>query len=203
MLFHLAGSCVAVLPDARYGLDRRAWADARVERELAVWADRVGMTPSAFQDRLYELAVRYEGARSAALAPFEAYFRVSGVSQNWSMFAAGTVESDRFGLRARRCEDCPWEWLYVHADDDHAWSRAVLGHPRVRSAIFRWSWPSHAGRYERGCRALAERVASADADVVAVECSFERSTLPSPSRPDVPAPAWGRARVVQTRTVAR
>jgi hypothetical protein len=207
VLFHVAASCAYVVPDLRAGLDRRAWADARAQRELGVWAERLGVEQRELEDRLYAIGLGYERTRQGLTSPLEPYSDISGLRQSWAMFAAGTVESDRFGLRVRRCPlgdaRCAWEPLYVHADDAHAWDRAVLGHPRVRSAIFRWGWPSYAGAYARGCEALARRVFDALPDVAAVECGFERSTLPSPSLPSPPEPTWGRTRVVARESVTR
>src|SRR5688572_7590451 len=101
VLFHVAASCLSVIPDLGPAMDRRAWRDARVERELAVWGDRLSVPADELEDRLYDTAVSLHEARSALLAPFDPYLRVSGVQQNWPMFSAGTEASDRFGVKLR------------------------------------------------------------------------------------------------------
>jgi hypothetical protein len=199
VLFHLAANCVSSLPDLGRGLDRRAWRDPRARRELQLWADRFGMERPRFEERIYAIGVAAQDVRVAMSEPFGPYMRMTGLRQSWAMFAAGTEMSDRFGLRVRRCplEDrsCEWEMIYIHADPERAWRRSVIGHPRIRSAIFRWSWPSYVGNYERGCNAIARLVFRDFPDVTAVQCGFESSTTYSPSNPSPPAPVWTRPRV--------
>ena len=196
VLFHVVASCVHVIPDLGGGLDRRAWRDARAQRELSAWADRFGMERAEFEDRIFGVAVGFQETRGAIARPFARYMRVTGVQQSWAMFAAGTPLSDRFGVRMRRCPvrdtSCEWETLFVHGDDEHAWRRDVIGHPRVRSAIFRWSWPSYAVRYRRGCAAIARLVFADFPDALIAECSFERSATPSPASPAPAPPEWSR-----------
>jgi hypothetical protein len=196
VLFHLVASCVAVIPDLGGGLDRRAWRDARAQRELQAWADRFGMARPEFEARIFDVAVGFQETRRTMARPFARYLWATGVQQSWAMFSAGTPLSDRFGVRMRRCPtrdtSCEWETLFIHGDAEHAWRRAVIGHPRVRSAIFRWSWPSYADRYRRGCRAIAGLVFADFPDAVAAECSFERTATPSPASPSPPPPEWSR-----------
>lgn len=196
VLFHIVASCVHVIPDLGGGLDRRAWRDARAQRELSAWADRFGMERPAFEERLFGIAVGFQESRRAMARPFSRYMQATGVQQSWSMFAAGTPLSDRFGVRMRRCPardpSCEWETLFVHGDGEHAWRREVIGHPRVRSAIFRWSWPSYALRYRRGCQAIAGLVFEDFPDARVAECSFERSATHSPASPAPPPPEWSR-----------
>lgn len=200
VLFHVIASCIYTIPNLGSGLDRRAWRDARAQRELGAWADRFGMEPADFEERIYGVAVGFQETRSAIARPFRPYMRATGVQQSWAMFSAGTVLSDRFGVRMRRCPAgdarCEWEPLFLHGDDELTWRRAVIGHPRLRSAIFRWSWPSYAGRYQHGCRAIAGLVFADFPDAVAAECGFERSTTRSPRDPSPPPPVWGRTIVV-------
>ncbi len=201
VLVHVVASLVYTIPNLGAGLDRRAWRDPRAQRELQAWAERLGVERAEFEERIYAIGVSFQDTRRALAQPFRPYMNATGVQQSWAMFAAGTVESDRFGVRMRRCpvgdERCSWEWLFVHGDDERAWRREVIGHPRVRSAIFRWSWPSYAGRYQRGCRAIARLVFADFPDAVAAECSFERTTSRSPGRPSPPPPVWSRAIVVE------
>ena len=197
VLFHLAASCLATVPNVASGLDRRAWADPRVRRELAVWAERLGVEQPFLEERLYDVAVSFHASRTSMLAPFEPYLDLAGIRQSWLMFSAGTERSDRFGVRMRRCAPvdprCDWETLYVHGDDARSWRRAELGHPRVRSMIFRWGWPSYRLQYERGCRAIAQLAFDDFPDAELVECRFEQTVLHSPSNPSPPPPEWGRA----------
>lgn len=196
VLFHVVASAVHTIPDLGSGLDRRAWKDARAQRELSAWADRFGMERAEFEERLFGVAVGFQESRRALSRPFARYMKLTGVQQSWAMFAAGTPLSDRFGVRMRRCPErdprCEWETLFVHGDGAHAWRRAVIGHPRVRSAIFRWSWPSYAVRYRRGCGAIARLVFEDFPDARVAECGFERSATPSPANPDPPPPEWSR-----------
>lgn len=197
VLFHTTASCLAVIPDVGAGLDRRAWRDPRVEREMAAWSARLGVERSALEEQLYELAVDYQRARSALRAPFDPYLDAAGITQSWPMFIAGTAESHRFAVHVHRCDpECEWSLAFLHGDPDHAWRRHLLAHPRVRSAIFRWTWPAYRGRYERGCRTIARLALEDFEDADAVRCSFETTTTRSPSSPSPPPPTWTRAIVV-------
>ncbi len=197
VVFHVAASSLSMIPSLSRALDRRAWADERAQREMRVWSARFGMEQRAFEDELYEVVVTYQTVRDRALTPFEPYMRWTGQRQSWLMFNAGTQSSDRFGVRARDCASCPWETIYLHADPAHAWRAHQLGHPRVRSMIFRWGWPSYAERYDAGCRAIANLAFLDDPDTQYVECGFSRTTLHSPDLPDPPPPEWGRTVVVR------
>lgn len=195
VIFHALANTVNVVPNVARALDRRSWADARIQREMRVWSGRFGLEPEELEERLYDLAVGYHEVRSAITRPFEPYMDLTGMRQSWLMFNAGTEESDRFGVRMRRCEladPCYWEPLYVHADPEHDWRAAQLGHPRVRSMIFRWGWPSYHERYEGGCRAIAAMAFDDFSDAEVVQCRFERTFLASPPNPDPPPPEWGR-----------
>ncbi|HJL19542.1 MAG TPA: hypothetical protein RMH99_28020 [Sandaracinaceae bacterium LLY-WYZ-13_1] len=204
-LLHVVGNCASAIPNVARGLDRSAWQDPRARRELQAWADRLGVERPVLEDGVYEAGVTLQRTRTAVVAPFEPYLELAGLHQSWLMFAAGTEQSDRFGVRMRRCPllstRCDWETLYVHADPAHAWRANVLGHPRVRSAIFRWGWPSYRPRYTRGCRAIAGLVFEDFPDATAAQCRFERTTLPSPARPSPPPPRWGRERIVPREAV--
>lgn len=199
VVFHVAAQCVDVLPNLAVALDRGAWRDPRVERELDVWAARLGTDRLTLEPRLHALAVGAHDVRTALRAPFAPYMEATGAAQSWLMFSAGTRESVRFGVHVRVCptEGCTWQLAYLHGDPEHAWRAGQLGHPRVRSEIFRWGWPSYAGRYERGCRTLARLAFTDFEDAQAVRCGFEWSVLPSPDAPTPPSPVWRSERVVE------
>jgi hypothetical protein len=198
VLFHVVASCLSVLPDVGNALDRSSWRDPRIQREMTAWSGRLSTPQPELEDRLYSIAVSYHETRAALLTPFDPYLRAAGLRQSWSMFAAGTEESNRFGVHVHRCAPaCQWTLIYLHGDDERAWRRSVLGHPRVRSAIFRWSWPSYHARYSRGCRAIAALALADFPDADAVRCTFERSTTHSPSLTAPPPPEWGRAIVIR------
>jgi hypothetical protein len=202
VVFHVLAVTINTIPDVRQGLDRRSWQDGRARREIQMWADRLGMQREDLEKVLAQVGTSYQETRSSIVAPFDPYMRFTGMKQAWAMFGAGTAESDRFGLRMRRCAlddvSCDWEDLYIHADDKATWRSNVLGHPRLRSAIFRWSWPGGKAAYHRGCDAIAFLVLKDFPDAAVVQCRFERSQLPSPWRPNPSAPVWSRERNVDT-----
>ncbi|MGE0789489.1 MAG: hypothetical protein AB7S26_27690 [Sandaracinaceae bacterium] len=203
VIFHILANGLSMFPDLGRALDRRAWGDPRAQAEMVSWASRFGTEPRALEDTLYAIVVDYQAIRAEVLTPFEPYMRYAGLRQSWLMFTAGTRESDRFGVRMRRCapEDpsCEWEDLYIHADPGHDWRASQLGHPRIRSMIFRWSWPSYAEQYDRGCRAIAQLAFAEFDDARVFQCRFERTVLPTPDQPDTPEPEWGRELTVYRR----
>ena len=192
VLFHLCANCLGALPNVGHGLNRRVWADARARRELDRWATLIGVERETFEETVFGLGVGYQKTRETLLSPFEPYLSAAGLRQSWLMFNAGTEQSYRFGVRARRCEgrDCDWETLFVHADPDHDWRAAQLGHPRVRSMIARWSWSSFRASYEHGCGAIANLAFDDFPDARVVQCRFESCTSHSQDPPTPPPPRW-------------
>jgi len=104
-------------------------------------------------------------------------------------------------VQLRRCPEadprCEWERIYLHADPEIAWRANQIGHPRLRSQIFRWGWPNYRERYERGCRAIAVKVFEDFPEAVAMQCAFERTDLISPARPTAGPPTVSRELVVR------
>jgi tetratricopeptide (TPR) repeat protein len=197
LVVHVVANSLDVVPDLRLGLDKRAWTDPRARRELQMWADRFGVERQRLEDFAYDAGQTIQSVRNAVVAPFRPYLSFTGLRQSWAMFGAGTEISDRFGVRMRRCADCPWEELYVHADPASSWRKNVLAHPRVRSGIFRWGWPTGRASYKRGCEAIARLVVADFADAATVQCRFESATLPSPKKPGPHPASWGKVQTVE------
>jgi hypothetical protein len=191
VLFHLVANSVTMIPDPSQGLDRRAWKDPRAQRELKTWAERLGVQQAPLEEFLFDAGKKYQDARNVFVAPFKPYMQTTGLRQSWAMFGAGTKQRDRFQVRARACpvddDTCAWRDLYVHGTDEHSWRIEWLAHPRARSGIFRWGWPTHKKTYARGCRAIARRAFDDFPELTAVQCRFFAELAPSP-RDAAPAP---------------
>jgi len=187
VLVHVMAVVLAAFPAPVGGLQRSAWSEPTVARELDTWHARlasVGLTSDrdSFEDDLYALAATWVRGRRGVLEPFNPYYRYLGVEQSWRMFVAPHKHPSRLQVHVRTDPNSPWEPLYIHGDPHHTWHAAQFEHTRMRSALFRYSWPS----FRRGYRALARwvgtEVARERPDAGQVRLQWERRKTPSPDQ---------------------
>lgn len=202
ILFHVAASCVEAIPDLRMGLNRTMWKEPRVRHELDRWARRLGMPRDEMEDLMFLAGTTIHEGRGMLRAPFSPYVKAVSLRQSWAMFVAGSRHRDRFQIRARTCEPqssaCDWQVLYFRNDDDAQYMKSILENARVRSATFRWGWPTAKKSYTRGCDAIGARLFAERPELVAVECRYEKTTSPDPREgaPPQEAATFGRERLV-------
>jgi hypothetical protein len=177
---HVVAVVLSALPSTDGGMRRADWAQPAVQEELGLWADRLGMPHAVFTERAWAFAVRLQRLQRAVLAPVDAYERVTGTAQSWTMFVAPDRVPSRFLLEVAPSAEGPWTVRYRARDDAAAWMRPALDHERLRSSIFRWAWPSRARSLQHGCEALAWRVFDAEPGVARVRCRFDTERSASP-----------------------
>jgi hypothetical protein len=167
---HLAAIALQAFPSPAGGVQRSAWADPTVQAEIRVWADRVGMSPRALEDRLFRFATAWSSARAAVLRPLIPYYRYAGTWQSWKMFVAPHVWPTRMQIEVRRGGE--WQLVYRERSADAPWLAPTLSNDRFRATIFRMGWPQY-GPLRRDFAAWVAESAAVDfPDATQVRVSF-------------------------------
>jgi hypothetical protein len=196
--FHLVAITLSALPSPEGGMNRAAWKDPTVQAEFASWADRFGMDPQDFEDRLWVFADVYGRGYKRLLAPVAPYEDLVGCEQSWKMFVAPHRFPTRLEL-AVRTAGAPWEVIFSEGSPTATWNAPVLRLERLRSAIFRWGWPSYQSAWGHGCTALARQIFSERDDATDVRCRFWKYRTASPEEAlagTVPDGKWLYTRLV-------
>ncbi len=174
--------CAAALPNPAAGLRRSVWRDPRVQDEISSWALALGTDRNSLQHSLFDLAHHWQEARTALLTPLRPYLKLSGLTQGWVVFVAGTRHADRFEVVAR--DDAGrTRQLYLRGDDEHQWQARLLESQAWRNVTFTASWPDGPSRRwrQRMCRVLAARAFAVDATLTTIECAHWRRRNAKPS----------------------
>lgn len=186
--FHIVAISLDAAPSPAAGMNRSAWREATVQRELRAWADRLHQDPEGFEERLWTLAKGFVEVRRVAMTPFRPYLELVGARQSWQMFVAPHRWPTRLQIQVARGPVAPssgeegWETLFEERSETHAWRAELFGRERVRASVFRWGWPNYAEPYRNGCQALAELAFADDPAIQAVRCRFSRVKSPSPDQ---------------------
>lgn len=190
MVFHLIAIGLMAIPAPSGGLKRTAWQDATVQAEIAAWADRlsalgVSVTPDELEKTLWRTARQVMKSRREALAPFDPYYTLCGTHQSWRMFVAPYVTPSRLFIDLR--EDGAWRPLYrqppvLEGEPEAYWKGALLDHTRMRSALFRYSWPQYSGSYARLTTWLAGQAAAEFPRASRLRLRWQRRRTPSPKQ---------------------
>jgi len=180
---HLFAVTAMALPSAGSGLNRAAWANPTVQNELAAWTARLqrlglSITQEELEERIWDLAVGYEGVRQAVLAPFRPYYEYCGTWQSWRMFVAPHRYPGRLEIDVDRGHG--WEPLYVARSPEHSWRRTLFDHDRSRAAIFRYSWKHYRGPRKDFTDWVAREVMAEDPEAREIRVSWKRYRTPSP-----------------------
>ena len=118
--------------------------------------------------------------RRALLAPFVPYYRYVGAEQNWRMFIAPHKHPSHLQIHVRSGPKSEWEPLYEHGHATLRWRESQLAHTRMRSALFRYSWPSYRRNYRALARWVGRQVAQEqpEAEQVRLQWVRQRSLAP-------------------------
>jgi hypothetical protein len=187
ILAHVLAVVLSSLPSPSGGLNRKNWQDPTVQAELRAWADRFGMEPAAFEDRIYEVGVRWQGALDAVQAPVSVYEDWTKQGQSWKMFVAPHRFPARMQLQVM--ETGEWRTVFQERSTEFTWKAGIFGLERMRASIFRWSWPAYQRYWKKACESLAPRLLADFPEATAVRCRFVKARSPSPEEARSGAPA--------------
>lgn len=196
--WHALAMVLDATPDTSAGLKRQAWKEATVQAEFASYAAMLGVEEPAFEDQLWTLAVGWNDARAALIAPFHRYLGWVHCQQSWQMFVAPHTTPSRLQIQELDPTG-EWQTLFEERDPDHAWMAPAFATERMRASIFRWSWPSYEAGYKRGCQALAN-LRFSESPTTSVRCRFYQARSPSPEQVmdgDAPDGKWVRELVMR------
>ena len=208
MLFHLIAIVLAAIPAPAGGMNRRNWKDPTVQAEFDEWGRRLGMDPDVLEDAVFSFAQGYMQARDLWLAPVEPYLDVTGTDQPWRMFVAPHRHPARFRVQAMvatsggaAAASGAWETLFEERSAEAAWRSSFFEEERIRSILFRYSWPEYSTESRRFCQWLADRAFEERPELAKVRCSYEKR--PSPSPDDVRDGVEHESTTVQAKVISR
>lgn len=186
VILHLVAITLLAMPNPGAGVDRRAWADPTVKAELATWRDRVAalgwdLPQEDFEDALHAVAKGAKDGRDALVAPFRPYYLYCGTWQSWRMFVAPHRFPSRLEI-AVRPQGGDWQVVYAARSEEADWSRSILDHDRMRSAVFRYAWPTYRGTYTEFTKWVARRAAVDFPDADQVRVRYLKGASPSPEQ---------------------
>ena len=184
---HVLAVILGAFPAPVGGLQRSAWAEPTVARELDTWHKRlqtVGLADdrAAFEDDLYAVASGWVQGRKAVLAPVLPYYRYLGVEQSWRMFVAPHKHPSRLQIHVRAGATADWEPLYEHGHPEYRWHAEQFRHTRMRSALFRYSWPGYRRNFRALARWVGRQVARERPEASHVRLQWIRRRTPSPEQ---------------------
>ncbi len=151
---HLVAITLAALPSPGEGMVREAWSDPTVQREFAVWVQRlntlgISWSEQEFEDHLWDTASAYLALQGKLQLPFKNryynYYDWCGTMQSWRMFAGPHRYPSRLVIEVH--EGAAWRPVYVQRDPAHAWLAWQLDEYRMRPLEYRFSWFLHRYRY--------------------------------------------------------
>jgi hypothetical protein len=181
---HLIAIVLVAIPAPVGGMDRSAWKDPTVQAEFSAWSARLGVSPKSLEDRVWSLANLEMGARDRITSPVWPYIDFTGTDQPWRMFVAPHRFPSRWQIQVRRAGAAAddFETVFEERSREHRWREDFFRQERVRSGIFRYSWPEYS--YDAGllCDWSASRLFEEQPDVVEVRCRFYKAPSPSPEQ---------------------
>jgi hypothetical protein len=183
-IVHVLACCAAAIPNASPALKKSGWQDARVKDELGAWAAVFGVTGAELEVELFAIVSTWESVRTTLLKPVKPWLKLTGLSQGWIVFVAGTRQADRFEVKAFETSGAT-RVLYRRGDDDKQWEARLLESQAWRNVTFSAAWPGKKSRVwrERACGLLAARAFDDDAAIVRIECAFLRRKNGKPGEP--------------------
>ena len=203
MLFHLVAIFAIAFPAPVGGTDRGMWKDPTAQQEFASWAKVFGVTEPVFEEFLYQAAITYMHGRETVITPFIQYTSRTGCDQPWRMFVGPQRWPSRFQVQVQRKTMAPDDWATLFEEEDaaHRWHHDLFEQERLRSQIFRWTWPNFSSDYQVGCEYLARIAFAEDPTAVAFRCRFFKFQSPSPEQ--VRTQAIPPGAFVDPRTITR
>lgn len=203
---HLVAIVLIAIPAPVGGMSRGSWKEPTVQAELATWARILHVPPPALEDRLFSLATTYMDARSTVLRPVRPYIEATGADQPWRMFVAPHRYPARYQVQARgpgpfSTAEEGWQTLFEERSRAARWRASFFAQERVRSVLFRYSWPEYSGDARRTCEWLAKQIRAENPELLETRCRFWKARSPSAAEVRegrIPEGAW-----VQVKTVRR
>lgn len=180
---HLVAICLAAVPAPVGGMSRRAWEDPTVQEEFAAWGARLGVEPRKLQDWMWIVASRWMSERRKVMEWVWPYLEVTGTDQPWRMFVAPHRHPSRYQVQLRTAEmprDGQWETLFEERSREHRWREIFFEQERVRSILFRYSWPEYSGDARRTCEWLSKEIFAERPDAIEIRCRYWKARSPSP-----------------------
>lgn len=165
VLFHVTAVVVLSFPANRGLVDRRAWQTDNAQADFRAWSESLGgigvdVSPQDLQARLWELSRAYLRVRRVVAAPFEAYARLTGVSQGWQMMTSPQRHPAELHVAVRTHAKAPWQPVYASRSDTLTWRRDQLDHDRFRKIVGRFARSRDTTSYDRVARWLAKAAAA-------------------------------------------
>lgn len=198
--FHVIAIVLAAIPAPAGGMNRRNWKDPTVQAEFQAWGGRLGVDPKSLEDALYRFAKGYMSVRDLWLKPVDPYLELTGTDQPWRMFVAPHRHPSRFRVEVATATSGPeWELLFEERNPDASWRASFFEDERIRSILFRYSWPEYSSESRQLCRWIARRVFEERPDADRVQCRYRKARSPSPrdAREGVEHEGtWSQVRVV-------
>ncbi|HCH63941.1 MAG TPA: hypothetical protein DFR83_14140 [Deltaproteobacteria bacterium] len=187
VMLHVTAVVLGAFPAPVGGLQRSSWAEPTVARELDSWHERLAVLGpvgdrEVFEDRLYAVASSWVQGRGAILKPFVPYYRYVGTEQSWRMFVAPHKHPSRLQIHIRSDAASDWELLYEHGHPTHHWRADQLRHTRMRSALFRYSWPGYRKNFRALSRWVAREIVRERPETGEVRLQWLRQRTPSPEQ---------------------
>jgi hypothetical protein len=195
LLFHVTAVTLAAVPAPEGGMSRDAWKDPTVQGEFDAWFNRLKPLGyegdrAQFESSIWYFAVAYATTRGQILAPFEPYYDYAGTAQPWRMFVAPHRFPGRLSIDIER--GGAWGNVYTERSPTADWLGTILDHDRMRSAIFRYSWPQYGRAYGQFCEWIQSRATDAFPDAQRIRIRFFKYRTRSPSEVLRNAPEDGK-----------
>lgn len=183
VLLHVIAITTLAFPAPAGGLDRRTWREPTVQGELQGWRELLAsvgweMDQKTFEDGLYDLASRTMAVREAVIAPMKPYLMYCGAWQSWRMFVAPHMNPARLQVAVGDAEG--WHVVFEERSDEYTWRRYMFEQDRMRSAIFRYSWPNYRSGYHDLAEWIARQAAVDFPDATRVRVRFHKVETRSP-----------------------
>lgn len=188
---HVTALFLSSVPSPEGGMNRKNWKEATVQAEFTLWAARFSMTPAEFETQAWAFASAYQGGLDVLLGPVRVWEGWLGTEQSWKMFVAPHRFPARLQIQGRVGAD--WETVFEERSETARWQAGAFGSERLRSAIFRWSWPGYSKSWHVACEAIAARLLAERPELDAARCRFHRARSPSPEQVlggEIPAGEW-------------
>jgi hypothetical protein len=183
VLLHCLAITLAALPAPVGAMRRAEWAEPTVQDEIQMWTDRlqewgVEITSAQLEERVWQFARKWLGARRTLLEPFEPYFKYCGTYQSWRMFVAPHRYPSRLVVDLK--VEGEWVPLYRGRDPELDWHSEWFDHDRMRSVVFRFGWGSYRRTYNQFSHWLADRAAVEFPEATHLRVRMHKVRTPTP-----------------------
>ena len=202
VLLHLVAITLAALPAPVGAMRRAEWAEPTVQDEIQMWTDRlqgwgVGITSEQLEERVWQFARKWLGARRTLLEPFDPYFKYCGTYQSWRMFVAPHRYPSRLVVDLK--VEGEWVPLYRGRDPELDWHSEWFDHDRMRSVVFRFGWKSYRRTYNQFSHWLARQAETEFPEATHLRVRMHKVRTPSPEevrQGTAPAGVYKSVRVI-------